>query len=157
MKILLFFICLVISGLSFSYELKDYSKDLKSMTAEERQQFFSSADKLKCPTCTGLSVLGSDATFSMQIRKKVVELVKNKKDPQAIEEFFVKRYGEWILRTPPKKRLSLVYLVDSFKHAGFTFYVFTFLHLQEEKKAKLLNKRQVTTERGNVFKSIRFL
>ena len=34
--------------------------------------------------------------------------MKNKKSEEEIREFFVKRYGEWILRAPPKQGFNLV-------------------------------------------------
>ena len=129
MKNFLYFLIFSITSNLFAYTLKDYSKDIKSMTAEEKQQFFSSADKLKCPTCTGLSVLGSDAAFSMQIRKKVIELVKNKKNETSIKKFFVDRYGLWILRAPPKKGFHLLIwmLPMSLLFSIFCFALFSFI------------------------------
>lgn len=109
---LLLIICL--GGNILAYTIADYSKDLKNMTAEEKQRFFSSADDLKCPTCTGLSVLGSEAAFSMQIRKKVVELIKKKKNDKEIKQYFTERYGLWILRAPPKSGFHLlVWMIPS--------------------------------------------
>lgn len=91
----------------FSYGLDDYTKDLETLNSEEKKIFFSSANKLKCPTCTGLSVLGSDSSFSMEIRRKAIELVKENKRGPEIKSFFVDRYGEWLLRAPPKKGIHL--------------------------------------------------
>ena len=108
MKKFLLLIILILPNNIFAYTVADYSKDLKDMTAEEKQRFFSSADDLKCPTCTGLSVLGSEAAFSMQIRKKVVELVKEKKNDKEIKKYFIERYGLWILRAPPKSGFHLL-------------------------------------------------
>ena len=66
-------------------------------------RFRSIADELRCPTCTGLSVLGSDAKFSVQIKDQVKQQMKEGRSRDEILEFFVARYGPWILREPPKK------------------------------------------------------
>ena len=121
MKKIIFLVLSLLSLKLSAYNLKDYAKDLETMSSEEKQRFFTSADQLKCPTCTGLSVLGSDAAFSMQIRKKVAELVKENKNEKTIKEFFTKRYGLWILRAPPKEGFHLlIWLVP----AGLFFFLF---------------------------------
>jgi len=65
------------------------------------------AGDLRCPTCQGLSILDSDASFSVQIK----DLVKKKLDEGATRDevlsFFVDRYGPWILREPPKTGFNL--------------------------------------------------
>ncbi|MCX6116697.1 MAG: cytochrome c-type biogenesis protein CcmH [Proteobacteria bacterium] len=59
------------------------------------------AGELRCPTCTGLSVLDSDATFSVQIKNEVKEQLAKGKSEKEILKFFTERYGPWILRSPP--------------------------------------------------------
>ena len=59
------------------------------------------AGELRCPTCTGLSVLDSDAPFSVQIKNQVKEQLAVGKSEKEVLKFFVDRYGPWILRSPP--------------------------------------------------------
>lgn len=66
------------------------------------------ADNLRCPTCQGLSVNDSEAGFSVQIREKVRTLLAEGKTREEIEAYFVARYGEWILRTPPAEGFNLL-------------------------------------------------
>lgn len=61
------------------------------------------ANDLRCPTCTGLSILDSEAAFSVQIRDLVKEQVAAGKGKREILDFFTERYGPWILRAPPTK------------------------------------------------------
>lgn len=65
------------------------------------------ASDLRCPTCTGLSVLDSDAAFSVQIKNEVKEQLASGKDKDQILRFFTERYGPWILRAPPKEGIHL--------------------------------------------------
>jgi cytochrome c-type biogenesis protein CcmH len=66
------------------------------------------AKDLRCPTCTGLSVLESDASFSVQIKDQVHEQMKLGKSKDEILKYFVERYGPWILREPPKEGFNLL-------------------------------------------------
>lgn len=76
---------------------------------EENKDFFKDvAGELRCPTCTGLSVLESDAGFSVQIKDQVKEQIGSGKSKEDILEFFVERYGPWILREPPKKGFNII-------------------------------------------------
>lgn len=59
------------------------------------------AKELRCPTCTGLSVLESDAAFSVQIKDLVKEQVAAGKSKDEILQYFTARFGPWILRSPP--------------------------------------------------------
>ena len=65
------------------------------------------ASDLRCPTCTGLSVLDSEAAFSIQIKNEVKEQLAAGKNKEAILTFFTERYGPWILREPPKQGIHL--------------------------------------------------
>ncbi len=65
-------------------------------------------DQLRCPTCQALSVKDSEASFSVQIRDKVTRMVQEGQSEDQIKAYFVSRYGEWILREPPKTGLGLV-------------------------------------------------
>ena len=71
-------------------------------------KFLDAAKELRCPTCTGLSVLESDATFSVQIKELVKEQVNAGKSKDEVLSFFVERYGPWILRSPPKSGVKLL-------------------------------------------------
>lgn len=62
--------------------------------------------QLRCPTCTGLSVLDSEAAFSVQIRNEVKEQLGRGKSEKEVLKFFVDRYGPWILRAPPMEGVN---------------------------------------------------
>ena len=65
-------------------------------------------DQLRCPTCQGISVKDSSASFSRQITDKVRRMLVEGQSEEQIKAFFVSRYGEWILRAPKKEGLGLV-------------------------------------------------
>ena len=70
--------------------------------------FHEVAGQLRCPTCTGLSVLDSDARFSQQIKEIVLEQVEGGKSQAEILKYFTERYGVWILRSPPTTGFNIV-------------------------------------------------
>lgn len=76
--------------------------------ANEEMNFKDIAGKLRCPTCQGLSVLGSNAPFSNQIKKIVDQKMKEGQSEAQILTYFTERYGYWILREPPKAGLNLL-------------------------------------------------
>ena len=75
---------------------------------EFEARFRELSNELRCPTCQGLSVKDSEAGFSNSIKDKIHELMKLGKTDKEIKEYFIERYGEWILRAPPKKGFNLV-------------------------------------------------
>ena len=72
------------------------------------EKFRDIAYELRCPTCTGLSVLESDAKFSLQIKDIVKEQVEAGKSKEEILQYFTERYGPWILRSPPARGFNLL-------------------------------------------------
>ena len=70
--------------------------------------FREAAKELRCPTCTGLSVLESDAAFSVQIKDIVREQVEAGKSKDEILKYFTTRFGPWILRSPPVSGFNLL-------------------------------------------------
>jgi cytochrome c-type biogenesis protein CcmH len=70
--------------------------------------FHEVSSSLRCPTCTGISVLESDARFSQQIKGIVLEQVQAGKSREQILQFFTERYGPWILRSPPAKGFNIL-------------------------------------------------
>lgn len=77
-----------------------------SLNTQQQNLYEDISYKLKCPTCTALSIMDSDARFSVQMKNVVKQKVSNGESEQQILAFFTNRYGNWILRQPPKKGLD---------------------------------------------------
>ncbi|MEO5509514.1 MAG: cytochrome c-type biogenesis protein CcmH [Longimicrobiales bacterium] len=68
--------------------------------------------KLRCPICAGASIEESPAAQAVEMKKVVREQVVAGKSDAEIEQYFVARYGEWILLAPPARGINLlVYLL----------------------------------------------
>jgi len=66
------------------------------------------AHQLRCPTCQALSVKESEAGLSLNMKSKIRELIEAGKTDDEVLDFFVERYGEWILRSPTKSGFNLL-------------------------------------------------
>jgi cytochrome c-type biogenesis protein CcmH len=58
------------------------------------------AAELRCVVCQNLSVADSPSEMAQQMRAIVREQLQADKSPEEIKEFFVSKYGEWVLLKP---------------------------------------------------------
>ncbi len=56
--------------------------------------------ELRCAVCQGLSVADSPSSMARAQLDKIRELVSEGKSDQEIRDYFVARYGEWVLLQP---------------------------------------------------------
>lgn len=56
--------------------------------------------ELRCPICQGTSIADSPAAVASQMRSVVREQLAAGSTDQGVRDFFVERYGRWILLTP---------------------------------------------------------
>src|SRR5215204_1621503 len=56
--------------------------------------------ELRCVVCQNLSVADSPSEMAQQMRASVREQVEAGKSAQEIKDFFVSKYGEWVLLAP---------------------------------------------------------
>lgn len=75
-------------------------------TAEARAHDI--GERLACPICQGLSVADSPSALAGQMRAVIVEQIKEGRSDAQIEQYFVARYGQAILLTPPKSGFTLL-------------------------------------------------
>jgi cytochrome c-type biogenesis protein CcmH len=59
--------------------------------------------ELRCPICQGLSIADSPSSMARGQMDKVRELITQGKSDDEIREYFVARYGEWVLMEPARK------------------------------------------------------
>lgn len=66
------------------------------------------AAQLRCPTCQGESVAQSRSETAAAITQRITELVDEGRTDEEIREYFVARYGDWILLDPAFDARNLV-------------------------------------------------
>ena len=64
------------------------------------------ATELRCVVCQNLSVADSPSEMAQQMRAIVREQLQAGKSPEQIKDFFVSKYGEWVLLKPKTTGIS---------------------------------------------------
>jgi cytochrome c-type biogenesis protein CcmH len=72
------------------------------------QQVYEVASELRCVVCQNLSVADSPSEMATQMRAIVRERLATGQTPAQVRQYFVERYGEWILLSPPRRGFNLV-------------------------------------------------
>ncbi len=70
-------------------------------------EVFRIAKGLRCPVCQGESASESNSGVAQEMRRLIAEQLAQGKSEAEIRQFFVERYGPWILYEPPKQGLTL--------------------------------------------------
>jgi cytochrome c-type biogenesis protein CcmH len=65
------------------------------------------AAQLRCPVCQGLSIQDSPSELAQSMRSLVRDQLAQGKTPDQVKAYFVSKYGEWILLSPPAHGFNL--------------------------------------------------
>ncbi len=95
------------------------------------------ASQLKCLVCQGESVADSPATLSLQMRGVIRQQLQSGKSEQEVIQYFVSRYGDRILLSPPMQGLNLLaWFVPVALMIGGALLVFLVLRNWQSQKGK---------------------
>lgn len=64
------------------------------------------AAELRCPVCRNQSIVESNADLSREMQALVRERLVAGDTPDEVKEYFVSRYGEWILLEPQRRGIN---------------------------------------------------
>ena len=63
---------------------------------------------LRCPVCQGMPIADSPASMAQSMMQRVSEMLAAGQSREQILEFFVERYGEWVLLDPKAQGSNLL-------------------------------------------------
>lgn len=66
------------------------------------------AQRLRCPVCQGESIQESPAELAMQMKGVVREQLASGKSEQDVLNYFLAKYGDWILLEPRAEGINLL-------------------------------------------------
>lgn len=66
------------------------------------------ASQLRCPVCQGVSIQDSPSELAQQMRTVVKEQLASGKSPDEVKDYFISKYGEWILLEPKAAGFNLL-------------------------------------------------
>lgn len=95
-RLSLLLLCLILSATSFAavdvYEFENQ---------EQKQRYQHLIDELRCPKCQNQNLADSDAPIAQDLRRELHRLLLEGRSDEAVLEFMVQRYGNFVLYRPP--------------------------------------------------------
>jgi len=74
----------------------------------EEQVVYEIASQLRCVVCQNLSVADSPSEMATQMRGVIKERLAAGERPDEVVRYFVDKYGDWILLSPPRRGFTLL-------------------------------------------------
>jgi len=78
----------------------------RNRTLEERTRAV--ASELRCPVCQGNSIQDSPSELAQEMKGVVRDQLASGKTPDEVKQYFIDKYGEWILLEPKATGFNLV-------------------------------------------------
>ena len=88
------FICIKVQGAS-------------ALSSEQKNKVESIGAVLRCPVCQGMPIADSPATMAVEMMDLVHEKVAAGQSEEEIINYFIGRYGEWVLLKPTTKGFNI--------------------------------------------------
>ncbi len=82
------------------------------------------ADQLRCPVCQGLSIHDSPSPLAQDMKDLIRSQVAGGATDDDIRQYFISKYGEWVLLEPKASGFNLVvYFLPAFALLGGALFI----------------------------------
>ncbi|TCP91273.1 cytochrome c-type biogenesis protein CcmH [Cricetibacter osteomyelitidis] len=98
----------LLSVLLFSISAFSAIDALNFDNAKQEQDYHSLTQELRCPQCQNNNIADSNATIAVDMRGKVLELLKEGKSKDDVVNYMVERYGNFVTYNPPMTAGTLI-------------------------------------------------
>lgn len=106
---------LIILSLFVSLSTVNASVEMNKFTNEQQEDRYNHIiEELRCLVCQNQNIAGSNAGLAQDLRKKVHTMILAGNDDDAIYEFMVSRYGDFILYRPPFNLSTFILWIGPF-------------------------------------------
>ncbi len=106
---------LIVLTLLFSLSTLNAAVELKQFkNAEQEQRYKNIIDELRCLVCQNQNLADSNAGLAQDLRKQVHKMILAGDDDEAIFDYMVTRYGDFVLYRPPFKATTFLLWVGPF-------------------------------------------
>lgn len=86
------------------------------------------ASGLRCPVCQGLSISDSPSELAQEMKGLVREQLASGKTPDEVRQYFIDKYGEWVLLAPKPQGFNLlVYVLPLLLVIGGGWFVWRYV------------------------------
>ena len=120
MLLLLSFLFLTI----FTSTVHAFTENPYPFTSTTQEKRFESLTKtIRCVVCQNQSIADSNAPLANDLRNKVYKMVLDNQSDHDIQDYLVKRYGEFILLQPRMSKLTIVLWTFPFIAIGIVLFM----------------------------------
>lgn len=98
-RLLLCTLLLALAGAVSAQKAVD-ATPLQFRNAAEAERFHDLVVELRCVMCQNQSLADSNAQIAVDLRREVLTLMREGRDDEAIRDYLVDRYGEFVLYRP---------------------------------------------------------
>jgi cytochrome c-type biogenesis protein CcmH len=124
--IIIFTFLFFLGSLNAAVEIKKFDNEQQ----EHRYKYI--IDELRCLVCQNQNISGSNAGLAKDLRKQVHKMILAGEDDEAIFDFMVTRYGDFVLYRPPFKATTFLLWVGPF--IIFVFGLFMLIRFIRQRK-----------------------
>src|ERR1041385_2468558 len=102
------------------------------------------SSELRCVVCQNLSVADSPSEMAQQMRAIVREQLQAGKSPEQIRDFFVSKYGEWVLLKPRTTGFSALLWILPYVVLGLGVIAALWMIQRWVRKKQVISDRSMT-------------